>query len=1310
MAQVAFICVTHLTLSAETMRPVDYGTPTLTSIAENFPGISVSDATKTAFSGFEAPDGYNVLNPWRNETHTHQHASQALGLTTPIIRQSITGQITRRVELSWYVGVVMPMVQISTNSFKTNTLRFEETMAPPTPAEGIPTITETKMDEQTHTITRRAKAFKMEHEYMKTDIGKQTYIRNLAHMSTITFEVMCYDVIHALINAKNVSMEWELKYGNYTTKTEEEILSREKEFWCALQKQEFGFQKLDTRVSQIHGRYGINDLDTYILPMEPKDWLAVTPAENTDYNKGGQQAVDNITTNIGNAIDGKKPLGKLLGRYDVFMTRTYCTSANGQQENPMIRERHIGEFNRMLPIQEESGAEYKSSHRTIKVYDEDDDRARDITLRECLEASDMLFTDDGILQTKHHHPENYEEGMKHNFLFKRDSHDSTGFSPIDYFGEMEEKDLSTRTIMEFGKSCVAALSRETKHSYDALIGIVEDAENNNTLQQTPSKVEDVKTMGELAADVKNIQLNEIKVNPATKRRDITLTSNRPPNATIMNALTTSLPSSKKATKAYSVVSSLHNKFSKIMKGNPVLTSNEDNTAGWLESLLPGRVGFSEVQYPVWVKILPKDGAGDADVFNTLLVGLAGLILYDFGNPKSEEVLKRARTVLSGNLTKLKRGEVIGKIKETFRKNGSVDDALNVSDDQMTSVVGFVDEMLRDTSIDLDNPPGDLKDLPVFRDYKTNASNSVTLRCPYIDRSKAAMRDVIETLLGISSEELDKFALSRTVMESKGNVESLLEKLVKKDRLDAYGFKILLEEVREASVGNEWREINNAPKAAKLIAGKVVKQIKIGTKEGLRHILTQYRIPHSKLGAFVRYTATHLDENTVDYPQLDVTISKTENSDPLDWPQLVKFYKSIPEHDLSDLHVTVKSNKLWGLNVVGEAKDYEDEVKRALGGGRTSQRKPRVKPTSDDEGDGNITISTSNMLGDSDVEDTIDDTPQDQDEPPYRQPIKYKHRTRASPSRTGPVDILRSIGKDTSRSFHEHINKIKDSTEPTLCKIFAYLLLFTNVNKITLSNFIDNDLIFPIGFLIFRPHQRYNMAMALKVKAGTEMGATYHNPLLRDYQEEDTAMTKTRFGHWSWHSKAIVTDPSRVFPVYDIFCQQTLGGAGTQFFTGDDIETYRPDEFQFSGKDIFAIAVPYEYYKTKMANCIDASGSWSHYQIGYSNFTKKDKAPHYPTAAYYNAFWGWRKAYERGSQPIEDGHHPMGTGQYVTALMPKNTTMWLGSTWHWNNKSNKFMLVFGKGHFGAHAYPGSLAQRNGQFQKWIIPEPLIQQTV
>jgi hypothetical protein len=458
------------------MRPVSYSTPTLTSLIENFPGISVTDATQNAFSGYEAPDAYNTLNPWRGEKHDHYHASQAFGLSNPVIRSTLTGQIATRSENSWYMGVVMPLVVINSNRVSVNTTRFEETMAPVTPAEGIPTITEVTRDETSFTITRRAKAIIMEHEFMKTEMGKQHYIANLKHLTTIAFEVMCYDVIHALINAKNAAMEWELKYGFYTSKSEEEILGREKEFWCALQKQEFGMQKLDTRIVQMTSKYGIFDLDTYILPVEPKDWLAVTPSENNTYSKGGPDAVDNITNNIGNAIDGKRPLGRLLGgRYQVFLTRTYCTQSSGVQENLMMRERHIGEFNKMLPLHEENGADYKSFHRTIKIYDENEDMFKDITLHAALDASAVLFTDDGINNNfKRNRPENFDDDMKDNFLFKQRRY-GDGVEPITYFGQMKEKHLSTRTIIEWGKSAVASLAKDSGVTHDGLSGSI--AEN-----------------------------------------------------------------------------------------------------------------------------------------------------------------------------------------------------------------------------------------------------------------------------------------------------------------------------------------------------------------------------------------------------------------------------------------------------------------------------------------------------------------------------------------------------------------------------------------------------------------------------------------------------------------------------------------------------------------------------------------------------------------------------------------------------------------------------------------------------------------
>jgi hypothetical protein len=1277
------------------MRPVAYGTTTLTSIADNFPGITVTDATRSAFNGYEAPDAYNVLNPWRNETHTHYHASQALGLNTPLIRESLTGQITKRAEHSWYMGVVMPMVEIPGNSFKTNTMRFEETLAPPTPAEGIPTITETKMDETTHTITRRAKAFVMEHEYMKTEKGKQHYINNLKHMSTITFEVMCYDVLYALINAKNVAIEWEIKYGHYTNKTEEEILSREKEFWCALQKQEFGFQKLDTKVCQIHGSYGINDLDTYILPMEPKDWLAVTPAENTDYNKGGQKAVDNITTNIGNAIDGSKPLGTLLGRYNVFMTRTYCTAANGLQENPMIRERHIGEFNKMFPMHgDEDGFDYQSSHRDIKIYDQDEDSWQLIGLRDALNASDMLFTEEGITNNKRHHPEGYDEGMKQHFLFRPEGspYDANpSYVPISQFGEMKEEHLSTRTIMEFAKSCIASLSKETKYSHDSLVDIIESSINNYPQTEDDSKNSTMELFFDsvLQIDIGNSNTKEIS---AYDDRDRTLVIDQ---VLFKNSKTApvgfdkkNIENAGKTTKVLNLITTIYNKFSKICKNNDLFkasgASKKDIKTKWASALIPELDFDSNSGYSVWFKPKPENDVDAAADLSTMSIFLDLLAAGSVGHPDNLPVLDEARKNASAFNKKLTTASnvssVITACTNTFDALSSRYKSVNSAKDKVKDVFETIDK-LATTKVQFPDgakvkrEPG-FANISVFMPY-VDSSSGDAITCTYLDISKAVFRDFVEFLINGLNEEAEVRddvikiieGLPQITTSTKGNVETIIKeskRLISNSGILDY----LLDEFEDAKKEDTWRLLNVLPNPASLISGRFGKDIKVGVAKdakALRYFLTPYVIPRHRLGEFIKYTATHFDSNETRYPELSITISSnTDPYTPLNWKQLIKFYKNRPDYNPANLHVTVPTGKKgWPTDLPDGYKpafNYEDEVRKFLSG----KRETNVTDGHDDQSD---SLKTTNK---------------------------------------GLInELINSVPNSTRPHFISHLQKIENSTESTLCKIFAYMLLFTPINKTTLSNFIDNNLIFPIGFLIFRPHQRYHMAMAIKVKAGTEMGATYHNPLLRDYQEEDTAMTKRRFGHWSWHSKAVVVDPSKVFPVYDIFCQATLGGAGTEWFTADDVDTYQPDIFQFSGKDIFAIAVPYETYKTKMANCIDASGSFDHYQIGHSGYSKKARPLHYSTAAFYNSYWNWRHAYERGSQPIEDDHHPLADGQNRSSLLPKNTTMWVGSTWHWNNK---FVLTFGKGHFGAHAYTGSQAQRNGQFQKWIIPESLIQQTV
>jgi len=285
---------------------------------------------------------------------------------------------------------------------------------------------------------------------------------------------------------------------------------------------------------------------------------------------------------------------------------------------------------------------------------------------------------------------------------------------------------------------------------------------------------------------------------------------------------------------------------------------------------------------------------------------------------------------------------------------------------------------------------------------------------------------------------------------------------------------------------------------------------------------------------------------------------------------------------------------------------------------------------------------------------------------------------------------------------------------SLIKAVAKVFMLTFVNSKIMENFVSNNIICPFNFLLLRPHQRYEMGMAIKTKPGSETGNTFWNKQQDDYQEEDHVYTKTRFGSFTWEAKPIITNPTKVFLIWDIFCFGTLGGAGVDFYTAEDKgSNYLPDQKLFPDKDIFAAILPYE--ERSFPNPLSISGGFGHVDItGFVDRAKnghdaEHRVLHYSTAAFYDLYWQWISLGDRSNPLYEQNYHPHSYGKVSSNLEPKNVVCWRMLTWHMDTigggpgDNGKWQLRTGTGHFGNHAYPGCLAGRQGTLGvPWEVP--------
>ena len=94
----------------------------------------------------------------------------------------------------------------------------------------------------------------------------------------------------------------------------------------------------------------------------------------------------------------------------------------------------------------------------------------------------------------------------------------------------------------------------------------------------------------------------------------------------------------------------------------------------------------------------------------------------------------------------------------------------------------------------------------------------------------------------------------------------------------------------------------------------------------------------------------------------------------------------------------------------------------------------------------------------------------------------------------------------SNPFQERFNKYLDESNP-MNRIIIQAFMGTPITKRALVNMIENNVFFPVGFLLARPHITHLMGTAILTTSGAEVGETRVGHA--DFQLSDNVVQKAR---------------------------------------------------------------------------------------------------------------------------------------------------------------------------------------------------------
>jgi hypothetical protein len=240
----------------------------------------------------------------------------------------------------------------------------------------------------------------------------------------------------------------------------------------------------------------------------------------------------------------------------------------------------------------------------------------------------------------------------------------------------------------------------------------------------------------------------------------------------------------------------------------------------------------------------------------------------------------------------------------------------------------------------------------------------------------------------------------------------------------------------------------------------------------------------------------------------------------------------------------------------------------------------------------------------------------------------------------------SLDGDMSDNFAERYDYVLADSDP-ITRAAKLAFLASPIYRGMLENMIEKDIVFPFGFLLYRPFITHNMATAILTKKGAETGETLIGHA--DFQLGDDVARKMHYGHYTMYLKSIVYRQDNVFLAQNIYCQNYVSGNDTTFMGWHNLvndNAPKASSFvcllsrrvrlnSFPQGSIYSIMQPYGAPETplgepfipcsELPNPIDISGrhcTSAPHLVQLDDSNGSNGRVHYANCSYYRHLWRW----------------------------------------------------------------------------------------
>ena len=501
------------------------------------------------------------LNPYNAFRRENLALPDAYKGPSPFMTQVIIKLVTDTD--MWPVTVALPFrLTEDSNEIAWDEIRFNNHLLGPVPEEGVSRLISQEVNQRTESYVRYGIAFLVEHGFMKTERGRLSYRMNLEQIRNAIIDTAYIGVLEAYLRSKQYAVAFTRRYGNISGMRLRNILAEELDGYAAVQKNEHGFEILDSRMKRLMAQSGITP-NLWILPQGVKMYLALARPENVTYALKGPdgQLFYKEMMNTESGVYYNQQIG-----CNVVETKAFELPGNNADPfDPLFRSVSVGEYNIMIDTVSRflpEGTRYHSSMRDIFVYNEEKDNFSRITIKAALDHCNRFDKEGHLWWPTLHFP--FDPSISDIFVSNADQDaaiaaPARGFGapgggaqpevvsqqPCRFFGDMSEEYLRLETLKDFVASVVKANAQDSiglaktntapvpaRHKY-----LYTEEKINGTLAQHGITAEHpVKTTAEMVALIVNKHYDVDNLPNETSDRIIRLIQNLNDDNTLGKAM------------------------------------------------------------------------------------------------------------------------------------------------------------------------------------------------------------------------------------------------------------------------------------------------------------------------------------------------------------------------------------------------------------------------------------------------------------------------------------------------------------------------------------------------------------------------------------------------------------------------------------------------------------------------------------------------------------------------------------------------------------------------------------------------------